>query len=118
MDSVKEEGNEAEDIEMDSSCDSDCDNLEAETNKLEEKTLGSNTVSIKTESENVVKKTATKRSKTIPLVTPSTPIVPINCNETRDLPKGSIKHVYAKKPKMCTVCGKLLEVGSSGKIKC
>lgn len=93
-----------------SSCDSIWDDSETETN-IEDKTTCDEKLSIKTESHAGIKKTV-KRSKTIPLITPSMPIVSVNCNEAidqnpsksnKDLRKQRIK--YAKKPKMCTVCG-------------
>lgn len=119
FDNIKEESEE-DDVEMESSYDSTRDNLETQTN-VEDKSLSEEKLStVKREKHEVTKKTADKRSKTIPLITPTTQIVPVNCNETvdqdespsnKDRPKESIKHHYAKKPKMCTVCGKLVKWG-------
>lgn len=100
---------------MDSSCDSVWDNLGSSSN-VDDKNVCYEILTAKTEEQSVMTKTAVKRSKTIPLITPSTPIVPVNCNEaidcneslsSQDLPKNSIKSHYKKKPKMCTVCGRL-----------
>lgn len=53
---------------------------------------------------------AAKRSTTVPLVTPSTPITS-NDNEAQEWrPKRPAKYTYAKKPKVCTVCGELVEI--------
>lgn len=116
VDCIKEENEEEEDAEMDSSCTSVWDNLESQTTNVEDENMRPGTLTVKTEKQSEMKKTAIKRSTTKPLITPSTPIVPVNCNEAIDckeslsnkfLPKNSIKYHYPKKPKMCTVCGKL-----------
>lgn len=111
FDIIKEESEE-DNVEMESSCDSVRDNLETQTN-VEDKTLSEEKLTtIKPESHGV------RLSKTIPLINSTTPIIPINCNETNDQdeslsnknrPKESIRHHHAKKPKMCTVCGKLVK---------
>lgn len=96
--------------------DSVWDNLETET-KVEDKNSCYEALPVKTEKLSPTKATAIKRSKTIPLITPSTPIVPHNCNEAEETllneghrPKKSIRRPYTKKPKMCTVCGEWFEL--------
>lgn len=123
VDSIKDELDE-EDAETDSSCDSVQDDLEDETN-VEDKTSCDVKLYIKTESESVIGNSASRISKTVTLKTPpSSSKDPINkaitCNDSfsnNDLPKDSMKHVNANKPrrkpskklKVCTVCGKLLQ---------
>ncbi len=119
VDRMKEEEFKQEDVEMDSSCDSawnNCsDNLKIETVR-QGKTLMDERSLTKTEIETEIQqKAAVKRSKTMPLVTPSMPIVSINCGQAMDdketqsnvtlKPKRPAKYNYPKKPKMCTVCG-------------
>lgn len=121
MDSIKEENddiikneNNEKDIEMDSSCDSVWNTLETQLVDGIESNEHLHVEAKEFENHSTIKKTAIKRSKTIPLITPSTPIVPVNCNESieynksltnQDVTTDGNKQGHTKKPKMCTVCG-------------
>lgn len=103
-----------EHTESDSSCDSVwedtlSDHFQPEMNPVDNDE--------KPRNKGVIKTAAAKRSTTIPLITPSTPIVPVDCGEAvdsersqsnKDVPKSTVRHHYVKKPKMCTVCGELV----------
>lgn len=115
MDSIKEESDE-KDIDMDSSCDSVWNTLETEITVVNSTATNEHPDTTVKASKNarLTKKTAIKRSRTIPLITPSTPIVPIINNESiecdkslsnKEVPSDHPKLGHVKKPKMCTVCG-------------
>lgn len=111
VDSIKEETEDLN-MEMDSSCDSAWNNLDEKSN-IEDKIPINEEIAIKTEEQSLVRKSVIKRSKTVPLITPSTPIVSVNSNEpmpNKDLPKNCTRTIYPKRPKMCTVCGEVLRV--------
>ncbi|XP_037025024.1 uncharacterized protein LOC119066576 isoform X3 [Bradysia coprophila] len=118
VDKIKDEFKE-EQMETDSSCDSVwvdnlSDNLQTETNVQDKIDDDEKPVLLSTDKD-VIKKSATKRTKTIPLITPSTPIVPVDCNNSEksqsniDVPKSTVKYHYPKKQKMCTVCGIIVD---------
>lgn len=109
-------------MESDSSCDSVwvdnlSDNLQTEPIAKHKTVDDDDKPLLISRDKDVIKKAAIKRSTTVPLITPSTPIVPVDCNDEIDseksqpkaAPKDTVKYHYAKKPKMCTVCGESMD---------
>ncbi|KAG4068818.1 hypothetical protein HA402_004966 [Bradysia odoriphaga] len=118
VDKIKDEFKE-EQMETDSSCDSVwvdnlSDNLQTETT-VNDEVDDDEKPGLFSRDKDVIKKSAAKRTKTIPLVTPSTPIVPVDCNDSEksqpntDVPKSTVRYHYPKKQKMCTVCGIIVD---------
>ncbi|KAJ6646705.1 hypothetical protein Bhyg_01918 [Pseudolycoriella hygida] len=116
VDSIKEE-NENDDILTESSCDIPWNDVKV---KMEEENEWETDEAPPTKIQKLAKTTNKKcRTTRIPLVTPSTQIVPANtcdnaisCDKSEsneELPKETTKQLYVKKPKMCTVCGMIVK---------
>lgn len=108
-----------------SSCDSAWNTFGVQSDdelKTTTSTESSKPLAKKSKNSNLIKKTAIKTSITVPLVTPSTQIVPLTSSDPADVnkdffiddpPKETKKRSQVKKAKMCTVCGQLCALQGS-----